>query len=51
MKKFNIKVNGNAYSVEVEEVGALLFQGFASQQQTAVILHHSLAVAINIMQR
>ena len=22
MKKFNIKVNGNAYSVEVEEVGA-----------------------------
>ena len=46
----DISINRNVPGMHIY-IGALLLQGFASQQQTAVILHHSLAVAINIMQR
>ena len=46
----DISINRNVPGMHIY-IGALLLQGFASQQRTAVILHHSLAVAIYIVQR
>ena len=44
----DISINRNVPGTHIN-IGALLFQCFASQQQSAVILHHSLAVAIYIV--